>query len=301
MKNKSRLSQCFLVVALVSLFSVAGLAQQSDRGLLQTYIDLSEKSPSDRQVSFDRLPNEQKAQLYRVNIALDLTNRRDLSRDQQKLMLTAIERLDASRHTGPFVPSPYAIGIENDIPKLFSPSDQVTFQSIGSSDQDRLSSLKKVLIINSFEGEKERRSYLVSELPTDKRKFWLAKFALHLATEKFSGEQHEMFLEGLDLMHSDLMYAKPANKEFQASLDTFSKRSFKVFLQEDAYRIFMSPGGVKICKQLEENGKLNKPPCNCIYAAACGLISTCGGRCQVGPDDCGFGGGSLCEGYCGGI
>lgn len=301
MKYNSRLSQFFLVAVFLSLFSAVVAAQQADRELLQTYVDLSERSASDRQNVFERLPNDQKAQLYRVNIALDLTNRRDLSREQQRVMLTAIARLDASRHTEPFEPSPYAVGIESDISKLFSPSKQATFQSIGSSDQDRLSSLKKILVINSYESERERRSYLINELTSDKRKFWLVKFALHLATEKFTADQHEMFLDGLDLMHSELMYAKPANKEFQLSLDSFSKKSFTVFLQEDAYRIFMSPGGAKVCKPIGEEGKFNKPPCNCIYAAACGIISTCGGRCQSGPSDCGFGGGSACEGVCGGI
>lgn len=305
MKFTSRLSLMFLFVGLLFALPLIIAAQENEKELMQTFIELSENRSASEHI-LASLPSEKRANLHRLNLALSLTGRKDLTAEQRNLLIEAIARFDPTRHEPTKELSIDKIGLNKELSRLFSRNDQTRiFNSVGVQDENEIARLKNTMAIMGLSNEKDRKSVLAGQLPSSRKEFWKNKLALNMASETFTQDQYGMFLEGLVLLDNEFLYANPANKEYQSALDAFAKKSFGVFLKENSYRIFMSPGGDRSCKSMDEKG--SKPPptldrpavCNCAYAASCGFISTCGGNCDGGGTTCGVFGGSNCDGLCG--
>lgn len=230
-----------LTVTLFCLTSTIVSAQENNTKLLQTFIGLTQKPSAERNKLFSDLPTLEQTQLLRLNIALSLMNRNDYSREQSESLIGEISKLSPNRPARFTERSLEKIGDDSKYQGL------EIFENIDKNNPVPLLDLRNFININTSKLASEIREVLNAESPEFRKSYWKTKLALHLATETYSPAQYEIFLEVRTILHSEFIFRSSENKDFQAILGNLAEKSMFVFVSEDAFRIFMSPGGELTC------------------------------------------------------
>jgi len=281
-----------------------------EHNLLQNYIKISSLPNNKRPKAFSDLPAYDKANVFKMNLALQFAKRDNLSKEQKDLILEAISMVTPATYDRENIEK--RVKSERDALKLqdkslgiFSP--QVAFEifaSIGGNEEDT-KNLQKYQNTVSLPTMLKRRKSFRESMPADRSSLWKAQMAYYLATEKLSKPQQDFILEVITLSTIeafDFPSVKGASKnDATKSLDALEPKAFKLFPKEDFFRFFMSLGPAE--KILLQNSASNDfvpeegTACGCVWwCSPCHSCST--GNCDETTSGCGWSLGSPCTGKC---
>lgn len=256
-----------------------------------------------RQKTFSDISNEEKANVYRVKLALEFTKRPNLSKEQRSLILDAISAISADSYNkeNPELAAKaekQAEEFEQKVVSIFPPNEAFTiFVGLNGDKAADVAFLKKyeenlALPMNV------RRKMIREASPTEKSDFWKAQMVYHLATAKLSKAQFEFIAETIPLLTVNALAfhkvsGQPENEETKA-IKSLEPKILELFSKEEAFAIFEGYG---IHKEVpaDPNLELAPGPLYCQCRNWCGYDMICGGEdCIRSRDGCGIFGGSTC-------
>lgn len=316
------------IVGLFSLFTLNTLAQEShsdrirrtkkanpENRVLQSYIDISSLPKDERKRFFGKLSLEEKANLFKLHLALQFIKRPNLTKEQKDLILEAIsmitpdfydkEKLEKSRQYGTL--------LEQKAKVLFSKQEILEiFADLGGGTNE-INLLQKYLDISALSVH-ERMERRVSA--NDKSDLWRIHLAFHLA--KLPGlntQQMEIILEFITIATPEV-YDIPRNSsewiiKVNGPVQLLTSRAREVFSRNEIAKIFSNLGGKKpssrdsiTSKEIIDRDIHIEPEwmCDCAFES-----DTCEGfefchrtLCEVPPGggECGVLGLFVCNGRC---
>lgn len=259
-----------------------------------------------RQKTFSELSNQEKANVYRVKLALEFKRHPDLSKEQKSLILEAISAISAETYNKDNPESAakaekQAEDFERRAASIFPPKEAFSiFEGISGDKSADIAFLKKyeekLALPMNVRGKTIREA-----APAEKSDFWKAQMIYHLATAKLSKAQFEFIVETIPLL-TDNAFDFPKvsgqleNEETKA-IKSLEPKILELFSKEEAFAIFMGKG---IHKVVPADPNLIPPgPLYCECRNWCGPDMLCGPPdCVRTGDGCGILGGSPCLYVC---
>lgn len=323
-----------LVVGLFSLFTVYIFAQTTDslkteqktktcsgekfvmpqtisvgNEVFDNYLKTAGLSKDERRKAFSKLSKEQKASFIKVNLALQVVKRPDMTKEQQDFVSDAISKVSADTYDKSDVDKARlneqnAHEIENKALGLF------TYKELGDFIEPLMTGKdEEVALLQKYEnllknGTKARKK-LVKEMPVNERvNIWKTQLVYHLTTANLSQPQRELILEFLTTL-SPATFVRPVNETKEESVkasELLDKKIQSVFSKAESFAIFEEVGiqqTVSDSFNMIEMDSGSWTFCNCRWYCG-GSSGSCGGAaCDVEVQECGAFGGSYCTSKCG--
>lgn len=271
------------------------------------FIKVASLPGAERKSAFRALSNEQKASFIKVNLALQLVKRPNMTKDRQAFVLDAISKVSADIYDNSD-PEKTRLSeqngreIENRALGLFAGKDLGDFIEPLMMEKDG-----EVALLQKYEdllknGMMARRR-IVKEMPVDDRvNIWKTQLAYHLVTGKFSASQNDFILEMLLSLSSETFTSREnlSAEERSKADEMLLSKILSVFTKGEGFAIFMSVGIQKYVKDEPIIPDSLRPPiCNCNFY--CEGNPSCGGPngCMSSPPgDCGPFGSTACHYLC---
>jgi hypothetical protein len=247
------------------------------------YLKVASLPNKERKELFSKQTDEQKANFIKVNLALQIVKRPNLTKDQKEFILDGISKVSADiydRSSPEKIEQNNQIGLEIEAKSLglFEHKDLGDFIEPLMMSKD-----VEVRLLQKYEnllksGSKERMQ-IVREMPiSDRVNIWKVQLAYHLITGKFSNPQTQFILDQLSSLSSET-YINNANlseEEIVKSAKTKIDKILDVFNKAEAFAIFMTIGIQKYVEDKVVNSTdLAPTTCNCNWS--CPGSQYCGG------------------------
>ncbi|CAN5778582.1 hypothetical protein BH20ACI4_BH20ACI4_04700 [soil metagenome] len=297
MKNERPLKQCsgekFVMPASITVGNEA----------FANFIKIMSLPGGERQKTFSDITNEEKADIYKVKLALEFTKRPNLSKEQKNLILDTILAISADIYNKEYPElaakaQKRSEDIQQKAASIF-PSNEAfkIFVGINGDKTADVAFLRKyeeylALPMNI------RKKMIRESSAAEKSDFWKAQMVYHLATAKLSKAQFEFIVETIPLLTVNAfdfpkVSGQSENEETKA-INSLELKIFELFSQEEAFAIFMGYGLQKEVPA-EPKSELVPPPLYCECRHWCDSSHICGGEdCISTRDGCGLFGGSSC-------
>jgi len=277
------------------------------------YLKVALLPRGERQKTFGKLSNEQKASFVKVQLALQFVKRPNLTKQQRDFIFDSMSRVSVDlydRGNPQKVASAVALNQETEAKAfgLFAQKDAFEIlEGLGADKDEDVALLQKYedLLKN---GTKMRKK-IAKEMPVNDRvNVWKVQLAYHLTTGKFSRVQNEFILDMLTSLSPDTFTSRASlTKEEQIKVtEILDGKILSVFSKAEAYAIFQELGIQKIVSDTNATNSLRDEfipadspfaECNCVWF--CGLRGgSCSLDCRVQVQECGTFGGSWCTGRC---
>lgn len=271
----------------------------------ENYFRVASLSKDERRKAFGKLSNEQKASFIKVNLALQIVKRPNITKDQQEFILDAIskvssdlfdnsdsEKIRRSEQTGQ--------EIVNKAMGLFAYKELGDFVEplmIGKDEEVALLQKYEDLLKSSSKS----RMRIAKEMPVnDRLNIWKVQLAYHLSTGKFSKNQNEFILEMLTSLSAETFnfYNSLSEEEASKASKILIDKLLEVFTKNEAFAIFMTIGIQKYVKDERIVTNNLRPTCDCNWSCAGDEWCT-GSGCVSSPiGDCGPFGTTRCHSLC---
>jgi hypothetical protein len=296
MKNEQSLKQCsgekFVMPSSIAVGNEA----------FANFIKIMSLPGGQRQRAFSDISNDEKANLYRVKLALEFAKRPNLSKEQKSLILESISAVSAETYNKENPESAVkaekqAEDFERKAASIFPRSEVFSiFVGINGDKAADIAFLRKyeeklALPMNI------RRKTMREVSPAEKSDFWKAQLVYHLVTAKLNKAQFEFIAETISLLTVNAfdfpkISGQPENEETKA-IKSLEPKILELFSKEEAFAIFM---GLGIHKEVPADPNLIPPgPLDCQCRNWCGADQLCGPEdCIRTPDGCGIWGSSSC-------
>lgn len=261
----------------------------------------------EKQREFSELSNQEKANVFRVHLALNFVKRPNLTKEQKQLILEAISIVSSEIYNKENSELKVAVEKQNqDLQnKAFSifPANEVhdIFATMNGDKSKEIAILRKYENILSLP-IRERKKTVRELSPTEKNVFWKSQLIYYLATSDLSLTQKLFITEVISLMTDNslnfpIVDGQPKNSETIA-IETFISKGVEIFTREEFFTLFMGYGIHRTTtnKAVVANNDLLRA-CDCNYL--CGIGESCTATsCAVSKNGCGILGGSECHSYC---
>lgn len=295
MKNEQPLKQCsgkkFIMPPSIAVGNEA----------VANFIKVMSLPGGERQKTFSDISNEDKANVYKVKLALEFIKRPNLSNEQKSLILNIISAITADTYDreNPELATKAQNRVEEIQQKAISifPPNEVfgIFEGISGDKAADLALLKNyeeklALPMNV------RRKTIREASPAEQSDFWKAQMVYHLATAKLNKVQFEFIAEMIPLLTVNAfdrpkVSGQPENEETKA-IKSLEPKILELFSKEEAFAIFMSFG---IHKEVPADPNLLPGPLYCECRSWCSPDMLCGPPdCIRTGDGCGLLGWSSC-------
>lgn len=281
MKNEQPIKQCsgekFVMPASIAVGNEA----------LVNFIKVMSLPGGERQKTFSDIPNEEKANVYRVKLALELTKRSNLSKEQRDLILETISAISSDTYNKENPESAakaekQAEDLEQKAVSIFPPAEVfsifVGMNGDKSADVDFLKRYEEKLALPM----NVRRKTMREATSAEQSDFWKAQMVYHLATAKLSKVQFEFIAKTIPLLtvnafESPKVSGQTENEEMK-TIKSLEPKILELFSEKEAFAIFMSFG---IHKAVPADPNLIPPgPLYCQCRNWCDYDQLCG------PEDC---------------
>jgi hypothetical protein len=322
--NKKTSFACFilLIIGLISSTAINTAAQNkvsaeikqaqktivADKGL-QNYIDISSLPTNKRPAAFSALSAEDKANLFKLHLALQFVKRPNLTKEQRDLILDSIPMIAPETYNlenaEARAKAQQSAGVLEAKSKTLFPFQEAfeIFASL-SGNQEDVSMLQKYQNAISLPTMLERRKLFREASPSDRSDLWKIQMAYYLATYQLNKNQQEFILEVISLSNSEAFVVPSAKNESKTAartaLSALEERAVKLFTKENVFTIFMSLGSEKTISK-DDTNQAERPPapteCGCNWW--CSPCNSCqSGGCAETTSGCGWTLGSACTGKC---
>jgi|GEM_PF-6478355 len=276
------------------------IASNSD-GIIK-YLQLISASTEERSGLFRSLSNEDKSLIVRLQYAMQIAKRQNLSKEQSALLLEAINKVSADTFDKT---DPEKIRISNvwaqelELKGLALFSRKEAFEIFGGlhinrSDEIRMLTAYMNLLVNGM----MKRRQLIHEWPDSERiMIWKTQLAFHLAASSLKNEQRQFIVDMIPKIGPTFEVSRTLkNEEREAFARSLEKDIFSVFTKQEGYAIFMEIGIQQKVEDGLETANLYPRDCGCRWYCS-SENESCGGSCRVvsycGPFD-----DWDCTGYC---
>jgi len=312
-----------LVIGLISFLTLNTIAQEklfadkkqlqkvdAKNNVLQTYIKISSLPMNERRKFFNDFSAGDKANLFKLHLALQFVKRPNLTNEQKDLILETIPTLSSESYekTNSQViakAQQEAMILQQKARVLFSKQEGFEIFANLGGDTTEIESLQKYQYISTF-SMPERKDVFREAVAKDKSNFWKVHLALSLATQAgLSNEQQKVILEAVTLATPELYLIAQDSSEWGTKVDeplqSLTKRALKVFSKEVGTEIFSNLGGTK---PSSNNGEIVPIKASRLVTCNCSRDSDwcythCGGRLCIIPDGgCGTLWAYWCDGVC---
>ncbi len=212
------------------------------------YIKVASLSRNDRQIAFGKLSNEQKASFVKVQFAMQLVKRPNLTKEQRDFILEAISKVSVDLYDKE---NPEKVALAD---KLSQETEDKGFKIFARKDAFEIleglgvSKAEDVALIQKYEellklGIQQRKN-IVNEMPIAERAgIWKTQLAYHLATSTLTKEQKQFIAEIMPNIQSILETPSNLSKEEKEKYaEALESKAFKVFSKTEAYAVFMTIG-----------------------------------------------------------
>lgn len=272
-----------------------------------SYLKAASLPVKERRTVFSALSNEEKANFFKIQYALQFIKRPNMTVQQRDFILEAVSKIspdlyDTNNVEKARLSEQIGLEIESKAFGLFTPSEagDILAALFAKKDED-------VALLQKYEnllknGTKARKK-IVREMPVNDRvNIWKTQLVYHLATARLSKAQSEFIVEFLTNL-SPAFFEHSANltrEESAKALAILDKKILSVFSRAEEYAIFEELGIQNPVTDTAETDLLAAPgECDCRWY--CGPYNgTCGsGSCNIGTLDCGPAGTWLCYSKCG--
>ncbi len=301
MKNKQPLKQCSGERFVMPQSVVVG------NEAFANFIKVMFLPGGKRQKTFSDISNEEKANVYRVKLALEFTKRPNLSKEQKSLILDTISAISADTYNQEN--SELAAKaqkqfeeIERKAVSIFPPDEAFKiFEGLSGDKGADVAFLRKyeeklTLPMNI------RRKMIREASPVEQSDFWKAQMVYHLTTAKLGKAQFEFIVEMIPLLTVNAfdlpkVSGQPENEETK-TIKSLEPKILELFSKEEAFAIFM---GFGIHKEVptDSNFELALRISECECRNWCGSTQLCGGiDCITTQAGCGIVGLSSCIWEC---
>lgn len=316
-----------LVVGLFSLFSLNSLSQEAtvsetkqsqkvnaENGVLQNYINISSLSMNERKKFFSNLSAKEKANLFKLHLALQFVKRPNLAKNQSDLILESIsiatpdaydknnpEKLEKSWQGGEM--------IGQNAKALFSQQEFFEIFAAPGGETTEINLLQKYQEISALSALEMKETFKKFSAK-DKSDLWRVHLALNLAKQsELNSRQRGIILEIIAFATPELYELARDSSEWtvkmKATVQLFTSRALEAFSKDKIAEIFINFGGKNPCLRDSIAGEGVKLAddllCNCSRQwADCPQPLYCMGTCLVPPGggECGFMGWYICNGKC---
>ena len=317
-EQKKQLSVITLfIVGLLSLITISTSAQNKvwtennqpqnenvESDVLQNYVNISSLPANEKHKAFTNLSAEDKANIFKLHLALQFINRPNLTKDQKDLILESISAIKPDNYgtanSGNRINSS-AQALEARAKTIFSRQEGIEiFASLGGNSEEinQIENYRKVVLPITM-GERRK---IFQKLPAiDKSAFWKFQLSFHLAIDlNLNSEQNEVILEVINLANEDLFASK--NPAKLKKLEPIIERIKETFQQEEASLLFSKFGKPvdEIAPDISPNNVALRCHCSVGSWFSCTVSSRCedGGCKAVNGDGCGFLTLYVCDGRC---
>jgi hypothetical protein len=263
------------------------------------YLRVASLPVNDRRISFRNSSNDQKAGFFRVQFALQLIKRPNMTKEQQEFILDAISKItsdtyDKSDPEKVRLNEQIGQELENKAIGIFPPKEagDILAALFGNKDED-VSLLQNYenLLTNGMRARKK----LVRAMPVNDRvNIWKTQLVYHLVTGKFSKVQNEFILDFLTTITPATFERSltETREESVKSLEVLDKKIQAVFSKSESFAIFEELGIQKI---VPDDSNLAPAFCECRWTCTYG---TCGASGCVMFPECGPTGTWDCTNVC---
>lgn len=248
---------CFilLVVGLITFLTLNATAQeklsvdknQSQKAdakinVLQNYIKISSLPMDERRKFFNDLSAGDKANLFKLHLALQFVKRPNLTNEQKDLILQTIPTLSAESYEKTNSETiaktrQEAMTLQQKSKVLFSKQEGFKiFANLGGGTAE-IDLLQKYQDISTFSMPK-RKDVFRNAIAKDKSNLWKVHLALYLATrEGLNNEQQEVILEAIAFATPESYEISNDTSDWRSKIDeplqAFTKRAREVFSKEE--------------------------------------------------------------------
>ncbi len=258
-----------------------------DSPTLTNFVNVMSLPSGARQKAFSNLPSEEKANVFRIQLALNFINRQNLTSEQKGLILETISKVSADTYekNSPekvLIAKKYSDELQEKTLSIFPPNEAYEiFANMNGDKKSDVSLLRKYEDILDYNLSARKKTIRKASL-IDKSNFWKAQLIYHLATTKLTKDQRAFITEVLSLMTPTAfdyptLEGQVRNEETK-TLDSLEPKAFQLFSREEVFAIFAA---------------------DCVCNWYCGLDLTCvNGTCDKTKDGCGWLGGTACGYVC---
>jgi hypothetical protein len=220
--------------------------------VLQNYIDISSLPMNKRPATFSRLSAEDKANLFKLHLALQLIKRPNLTNQQRDFILESVLIITADSYNTDAEARTKALQaatvMEASAKTLF-PAKEVfeIFASLGGNETD-IELLRKYQQVTASAYESERKENFRALSAQGKSNTIRIHLVLQMVSRSLSKVQCEFVSEAISLFSPDIYRitsTMPEWKQVDETLSSFKDRMFLHFQNLNAAEIFASLGGVK--------------------------------------------------------
>lgn len=279
---------------------------------IANFIKVTSLPSGKRQRAFSDLLNEEKASVFKVQLALQFVKRPDLTKEQKDLILDAISKISADtynkeKHELIAKNTKQAEELQQKALAIFPPNEAYAIFASLSGEKDDINFLKKYESFISLATMGGRRNFFSESSPFEKSELWKAQMVNYLATTNFNKAQQEPVVEVISLSTPQAfsfptIEGEDKNNETKA-LDALEAKANKLFSKEEVFAFFMSFGIHKIAPPINvdiintNHGiEPERPNCDCNYF--CWWGNCRGEDCRGTLDGCGWSGGAPCVFKC---
>jgi hypothetical protein len=275
-----------------------------------TFIKVMSLPSGARQKAFSDLPNEGKANVFKVQLALNFITRPNLTKEQKDLILetismTSADTYDKANSENAAKANKQAQELEIKALGIFPPNDAYQiFADMNGDKKADVALLQKYEELLMLPTLGQRKKFFREVSPLNRMTLWKAQMIYYLATSKLNRNQQDFILEVISLstlkaFEFPTVEGEVKNHETKA-LDALEEKAFKLFSKEEVGAFFMSLGVHKIPK-LNQNveSQSMEETCDCNYTcfSPCTYCYT-GTGCKKSETGCGWTLGSPCSNRC---
>lgn len=260
--------------------------------------------------AFSGFSDEDKANAFKLHLALQFVKRPNLTAEQKDLVLESISAIttDAYDRTKDRKNrEPVFQSLEVRATSIFSRQEAFEiFASLGGGQTD-VEYLQKYLGLANIKKMPERKEFFRNASSQDKSQYWKIHFALSLVLfPDLNKQQKEVILDAIALVNPQIYETSKTSSEWKTKVDEptieFSNRALRTFDKEKGVKIFVKLGGEVEPLDWEWEIDPLKPDCDCSIGsiAGCGWEPTCAGAgtCNIVRSNCGFLWQFDCDGKC---
>ena len=256
------------------------------------YLKIASLQDDERGQAFDKLSNDQKAGFVKVQFALQLIKRPNLTKEQKSYLLDAISKVSPDfydKQNTEKVKLSNKIGEELESKALGIFVPQEAFEILDAFHADKK---EDVALLQKYEDLLQNgmitRKVIAKKMDVNDRvNIWKTQLAYHLATGNFSKIQKEFILERLTSLSPDTFASREnlTKEEENKMLQILESNIFSVFTKEGGFAIFMLIGVQKVVEDQPDSKNRLQGSCNCRWF--CGVSGSCDGGCGNHPNLCG--------------
>ncbi|HEX8564379.1 MAG TPA: bacteriocin fulvocin C-related protein [Pyrinomonadaceae bacterium] len=245
-----------VIVALVSIATAQKTADkiqplQSEFDVLQTYKEISalpfDANMRERRAVFLKLSSQEKSELFKLHLAMQLVKRPNLAKEQKDLILDSISMITPESYGDDpekrVAAQQKAAPIQQKALLLFSSKREAAeiFAALGGDEAD-VQLLGKYQQITAPIYQNERRASFSKSSSQDKADVMKIHLASQMAKRPLNKEQLN-FISGFISLISPEIYVETKSAQIKEALASFRERVLNFFSKEDAFVIFASLGG----------------------------------------------------------